>query len=193
MALNRLKTLLLLEMIAEDKTTSQREFSDTLNISLGLVNAFIKRLVKKGYCKVTSLPSNRIQYILTPAGVMEKTRLTYEYISSSYQYFKTATNRLQNFYQDLEGEGVRRIIFYGAAELSDIAFLAMRGTPLQLIDVVDPLLEGKRLADFVVKNTSRLRTLDFDIVLITAAEDHGKVVQTIKDAGVPEEKIRFFK
>ena len=180
-------------MIAEDKTTSQREFSDTLNISLGLVNAFIKRLVKKGYCKVTSLPSNRIKYILTPAGAMEKTRLTYEYISTSYQYFKTAKSRLRNFYKDLELEGARRILFYGAAELSDIAFLAMRGTTLQLIDVVDPSLAGKRFADFVIKTTSRLRTRDFDIVLITAAEDHGKVVQTIKDAGVPVEKIRFFK
>ncbi|MDX2454651.1 winged helix-turn-helix transcriptional regulator, partial [Desulfosarcina sp.] len=90
-----LKTLQLLEAIAADKPTSQRELSDTLQISLGLVNSFIKRLVKKGYCKITTVPKNRVKYMLTPAGAMEKTRLTYEYISSSYHYFKAAKNRVE--------------------------------------------------------------------------------------------------
>ncbi|MBC2742017.1 MAG: winged helix-turn-helix transcriptional regulator [Desulfosarcina sp.] len=192
METNRLKTLHLLEMLAEDKTKSQREFSDTLNISLGLVNAFIKRLVKKGYCKVKSLPSNRIKYILTSAGAIEKTRLTYEYISSSYQYFKQARSRLQTFYADLEVGGVSRVVFYGAGELGDIAFLSMMGTKIQLIDVVDPSMEGERFADFVVKKTSRLRNLDFDVVLVTVAEDHETVINTIKEAGIPADKIRFF-
>ena len=78
-----LKTLQLLEAIAADKPTSQRELSDVLQISLGLVNSFIKRLVKKGYCKVTTVPKNRVKYMLTPAGAMGNTRLTDEYISSS--------------------------------------------------------------------------------------------------------------
>lgn len=191
MELNRLKTLHLLEMIAEDKTKSQREFSDTLNISLGLVNAFIKRLVNKGYCKLTSLPSNRIKYMLTPAGAMEKTRLTYEYISSSYQYFQRARSRVQNFYADLETEGANRVVFYGAGELGDIAFLSMTGTNIQLIDVVDPSMEGERFAHFVVKTASQLRSMDFDIVLITVAGDHKAVINTLNEAGVPLDKIRF--
>ena len=191
MELNLLKTLHLLEILAEDKSKSQREFSDTLNISLGLVNAFIKRLVKKGFCKVTSLPSNRIKYILTPAGAVEKTRLTYEYISSSYQYFIRARSRVQRFFVDLEIEGANRVVFYGAGELGDIAFLSMTGTEIRLIDVVDPTMEGERFAHFVVKATSRLRNMDFDIVLITVAEDHEAVMNTITEAGVPLDKIRF--
>jgi DNA-binding MarR family transcriptional regulator len=100
-----LKTLQLLEAIAEDKPKTQRELSDSLQISLGLVNSFIKRLVKKGYCKVTTIPKNRVKYILTPAGAVEKTRLTYEYISSSYRYFKTAKNRLEALYDALKDQG----------------------------------------------------------------------------------------
>jgi len=187
-----LKTLQLLEAIAEKKPTSQRELSDTLQISLGLVNAFIKRLVKKGYCTVTTMPRNRFKYILTQAGAVEKTRLTYEYISSSYQYFKTAKNRLHRLYADLQNEGVTRVVFYGAGELADVAFLSMTGTDVRLIDVIDPAKEGEMFAHFAVRAMSRLKKVDFDVLLITVVDNHETVLNTIKDVGVPSDKIRFF-
>ncbi len=182
----------LLEAIAADKPTSQRELSDVLQISLGLVNSFIRRLVKKGYCKVTTIPKNRVKYILTPAGAMEKTRLTYEYISSSYHYFKAAQNRLENLYAELVNEGANRVVFYGVGELADIALISMAGTDIRLIDIVDPAKEGEIYANFVVKAVSRLKKTDFDALLITAVDNHEAVLNKIKGIGVPPDKIRFF-
>ena len=192
METKNLKTLQLLEAIAEDRPTSQRELSDALQVSLGMVNAFIKRLVKKGYCKVTTIPKNRVQYILTPSGAMEKTRLTYQYISSSYQYFKTARNRLHNLYDTLQNQGSTRIVFYGAGEFADIAYLSMTGTPLELIDVVDPSLEGQRFAHLRIQPFSRIQTDDYDILLITAVDHHKGILNAIRQAGVPQRKVRFF-
>ena len=187
-----LKTLKLLEAIAADRPTSQRELSDVLQISLGLVNSFIKRLVKKGYCKVMTVPKNRVKYMLTPAGAMEKTRLTYEYISSSYHYFKAAKHRVEDLYSDLHIEGATRVIFYGAGELADIAFLSMAGTGVRLIDVVDPTREGEMFADVIVKAISRLQQVDYDAILVTLVDNHETVLNDIKDVGVPSGKIRFF-
>jgi len=187
-----LKTLQLLEAIAADKPTSQRELSDILQISLGLVNSFIKRLVKKGYCKVMTVPKNRVKYMLTPAGAMEKTRLTYEYISSSYHYFKTAKNRVEDLYSNLLSEGATRVVFYGAGELADIAFLSMTGSGVRLIDVVDPTRKGELFADFIVKSISRLQKVDYDAILVTLVDNHETVLSNIKGVGVPSDKIRFF-
>ena len=187
-----LKTLQLLEAIAANKPTSQRELSDVLQISLGLVNSFIKRLVKKGYCKVTTVPKNRVKYMLTPAGAMEKTRLTYEYISSSYHYFKAAKNRVEDLYSNLHSEGATRVVFYGAGELADIAFLSMAGTGVRLIDVVDPKKEGEMFSDFIVKAISRLRRGDYDAILVTRVDNHETVLNDLKGVGVPSDKIRFF-
>ncbi|BBO67076.1 transcriptional regulator [Desulfosarcina alkanivorans] len=191
MNLKSSNTLLLLEIIAEEKETSQRYFSDTLNISLGLVNSFIKRLVKKGYCKVTTLPGNRIKYILTPSGAMEKTRLTYEYILSSFQIYKTAKNRLQKFFTMLEGEGARRVIFYGTGELCELAHHSMEGTQLDLIDVVDPSMAGERFSHLAVKTATRLKQMDYDIVVITVSGNYDEAIKTIQSAGVSMDKIRF--
>ena len=187
-----LKTLQLLEAIAEDKPTSQRELSDSLQISLGLVNSFIKRLVKKGYCKVTTIPKNRVKYILTPAGAMEKTRLTYEYISVSYNYFKTARNRLNELYVDLERQGKNRIVFYGAGEVAEIAYLSMTGTNLQLIAVIDAEREGQHFGGHVISGCMDTLPTDFDILLITAMDGHESIIRSMIGANVSSEKIRFF-
>jgi len=44
-----IRTLKLLEEIEENHVQSQRELAKKLNISLGLVNSFIKRLAHKGF------------------------------------------------------------------------------------------------------------------------------------------------
>ena len=57
-----LRTLKILEKIDNDVVPSQRDLARDLNISLGLVNSFIKRLVKKGYFKARHIPKNRMRY-----------------------------------------------------------------------------------------------------------------------------------
>ncbi len=187
-----LKTLQILEAIAEDKPMSQRDLSDALQISLGMINSFIKRLVKKGYCKVTTVPKKRARYILTPAGAMEKTRLTYAYILSSYQYFKSARCRVHDVYKQLSEQGLSRLIFYGSGELAEIAYLSLIGTGLQLLDVVDSDREGEIFEQMVVKAVSRLKRVDFDVVLIAVETDHEAAVATLKRVGVPPDKILLF-
>ena len=67
-----IRTLKILEEIEEDQSPSQRAIARKLNISLGLANSFITRLVNKGYFKITNIPANRVKYILTPKGTAEK-------------------------------------------------------------------------------------------------------------------------
>ncbi len=89
-----LRTLKILEEIEKDKDPSQRYLAGKLNISLGLVNSFIKRLAQKGLFKIKNIPKNRVKYILTPKGAAEKTRLTYQYIQYSFQFYKSARQKL---------------------------------------------------------------------------------------------------
>src|SRR4030066_1064587 len=76
-------TLRILDEISKESSVTQRTLSSKLDVALGLVNAYIKRLTKKGYIKITTIPKNRAKYILTPKGFTEKVRLTYEYMQYS--------------------------------------------------------------------------------------------------------------
>src|SRR6201997_1397670 len=80
----------LLESVERNGAQSQRKLASDLGIALGLVNAYLKRAVKKGLVKVGQAPARRYAYYLTPQGFSEKSRLTIEYLSSSFSLFRKA-------------------------------------------------------------------------------------------------------
>ena len=108
-----IRTLKILEEIDNDHSTTQRDLSKKLNISLGLVNSFVKRLAHKGYFKITTIPKNRVKYILTPKGVAEKARLTYQYIQYSFEFYKEAREKLRKLFEDLMAS-CRRVRWSGS-------------------------------------------------------------------------------
>src|SRR5215468_12238177 len=82
--------LSLLESVERDGGQTQRRLASELGVALGLVNAYLKRCVKKGLLKVGEAPARRYAYYLTPHGFAEKSRLTVEYLSSSFSFFRQA-------------------------------------------------------------------------------------------------------
>src|SRR6202047_1963447 len=80
----------LLESVQRGDAHSQRRLAAELGIALGLVNAYLKRCIKKGLVKVSEAPARRYAYYLTPHGFAEKSRLTVEYLSWSFSFFRRA-------------------------------------------------------------------------------------------------------
>jgi len=186
-----LRTLKILEEIEKDQSPSQRELAKKLNISLGLVNSFIKRLTQKGYFKVTTIPKNRIKYILTPKGFAEKTRLTYEYIQLSYHFYRDARSKLKKLFVNFEKNNIQRIVFFSAGDLAEIAYLSMQETSIQLIAIVDKQKKGDQYLNQIVKDPDLLPSMVFDKVLITSDKPSKKILEKISSYGIPKEKIEM--
>ena len=184
-----LRTLRILEAIEADPLPSQRDMARRLNVSLGLVNSFIKRLAHKGYFKITTVPKNRLRYILTPQGAAEKTRLTYLYIQHSLEFYKNARSKLRDLFQRLTGENVRRIVFCGADDLTEIAYLSLQETPIRLTAVVDLPGDDRRYIWGRVQPLSDLRKLRFDRVLVTAVKQRGELMEQLAQQGISEEIV----
>ena len=100
-----LRDLQILTEIEQAETLTQRSLSTKLGIALGLTKLCLKRLAKKGYIKVTTIPRNRVKYLLTPRGIAEKTRLTYEYMSFSLSLYRRARDSVQKSLGPLVREG----------------------------------------------------------------------------------------
>ena len=80
--------LKLINELQKNNEQSQRSISKELDVALGLANSLIKRFVKKGFLKLSEAPMKRYIYYLTPKGILEKTKLTSEYIQSSLEFYK---------------------------------------------------------------------------------------------------------
>jgi DNA-binding MarR family transcriptional regulator len=184
-----IRILKILEKAEAERLPSQRDLAKELNVSLGLVNSFIKRLVKKGYFKITHIPKNRIRYILTPKGAAEKTRLTYLYIQHSYNFYKNARQKLRELFDELEEKGQQRIVFYGAGNLAEIAYISLQDCALELVAVVDDLKAGKTLLGRQIEGPDTLEGKQFDAILITAVNSRELIIEKLSNFRIPLEKI----
>lgn len=184
-----IRTLRILEEIDKGSTPSQRDLANELNISLGLVNSFIKRMANKGYFKIVNIQKNRVKYLLTPKGVAEKTRLTYEFIKLSYQFYNGARQRLRKLYENLETEGCIRLVLYGAGDLAEIAYISTHGTTINLVAVVDGYSKGKKLFDIAIIDPVELKTLSFDKILITSVDSIDSIYRNILDNEISSNRI----
>jgi len=184
-----LRTLKILEEIEKDKTPSQRYLAGKLNISLGLVNSFIKRLAQKGLFKVKNIPKNRVKYILTPKGAAEKTRLTYKYIQYSFQFYKSAREKLRILFYGLTKNGNKKIVFYGAGDLAEIAFISLQEVPIELVAVVDDNKAGEIFMDFVITDSDYLSTIYFDKIIITSIDDTENILNNILKKGISRSNV----
>jgi DNA-binding MarR family transcriptional regulator len=189
MDLMDLRTLKLLEEIEKGRILSQRDLAKILNISLGLVNLSIKKLVKKGYFMVTIIPKNRFKYTLTAKGEKEKTRLANEFMKHSFEFYKSTKKRLQIVFKMLIQQGIRRIAFFGAGDLAEIAYIALLGTSIDMVAMVDDDHIGQSFLGMPILSSSYLSFLSFDRILITKADATTKTFDIMSKQGVPSEKV----
>ena len=185
----QIRTLKLLEEIDKDSTLSQRDLAKAMNISLGSVNLFIKRLVKKGYFKIATIPKNRAKYILTPKGLAEKTRLTYEFIQYSFEFYRKAKQRLQVLLKALEEQNVKRVVLYGANDLAEITFISLQEIPIDIVAVVDDTKAGHTFFGSPILESADLTSISFDRILITQTDGVPQALELTAEQHIPTEKV----
>jgi DNA-binding MarR family transcriptional regulator len=186
---NDIRTLKILEEIDKGYHPSQRYLANELNVSLGLVNSFIKRLASKGYFKITTIPKNRVKYIITPKGIAEKSRLTYEYIKYSYQFYSVAKQELRKIYKLLEAEKAYEIVLYGVTDFAEIAYISCFSTRIAAKAVIDSEKFGERFFDLCVGKPDVLKQIVFDRILVTDLVNARGAISKIVSEGVEKEKI----
>lgn len=129
--------LSLLESVERDGAQSQRRLASDLGIALGLVNAYLKRCVKKGLVKVSEAPARRYIYYLTPHGFSEKSRLTVEYLTHSFGFFRQAKSDCKAVLEHARDCGCRRIVLAGRSDLAEIAIICALECGVEVVAVVD--------------------------------------------------------
>jgi DNA-binding MarR family transcriptional regulator len=134
----------LLAEVEAGNGVSQRSLAQRTGIALGLTNLLLKRLVRKGWIRIIHVQPNRVKYLITPAGVAEKARMSRNYLAHSIRFYAEARDRIAERFRELlddwpsAGNGFqRRIVFYGAGEVAEIGYVCLQGSGLTLVGVVD--------------------------------------------------------
>lgn len=180
-------TLGLLNAVHENSHVTQRTVATDLGVALGLVNTYIKRCVKKGYIKVRQAPANRYAYYLTPAGFAEKSRLTAQYLSHSFNFFRRARQQCAEVLAFSEARRWRRVALAGVSELAEIMILCAHEYSVTIVGVVDPTTSRETVQNLPV--VSLLKKLGpVDAIVITDLTDPQAAYAALAEH-LPDERI----
>lgn len=163
-------SLKLLDEFAKDSEISQRALAARLGIALGLVNSYVKRLYKKGFIKITTLPRNRIKYIITPKGFSEKARLTYCYMDYSIKYFRDVRRKIEHTYAQMLSAEVSNILLCGDGEVAELCYISTRGLPLKIVGLVSDNKTDKGFFGHRIYGTDEIGHIDYDAILVSSID-----------------------
>jgi len=165
-----IRELNLLQELEKNPIVSQRELSHKFGIALGVTNACLKRMARRGWIRITNLDHHKIGYYLTPKGFAGKANLTLHLISWTVQHYSTLKEIIGRKLLEMENSGVKRIVFYGISDEMEIAYITLHGVNLKLIGIVEDQEKINRaeILGFEVKDLRQIETLKPDAILITS-------------------------
>lgn len=118
------QALFILENIEKNPDTTQADLAAQLGIAVGSVNWYLKRMIKKGYVKVTQMQRRRLRYLLTPKGIAEKARLTTEFMQASLYWYRITRETTTSFLQEIKQAGYTEVYIAGDSDLAEIVYLS---------------------------------------------------------------------
>jgi len=151
----------------DDGAQSQRRIAEELGIALGLVNAYLRRCIKKGLVKASQAPARRYAYYLTPQGFAEKSRLTVDYLSSSFSFFRRARSDCSQLLAEVVASGSSDVVLAGISDLAEIAIICALESNITIAAVVDPKATVTRFMGVPVVNSFGAVNFQIGAVIVT--------------------------
>lgn len=113
----------ILNHIEAHPDTTQADLATQLGVAIGSVNWYLKRLINKGYIKVTQMQRRRLRYLLTPKGITEKTHLTTSFMQASLYWYRETRETSKRLLDQVKQAGYDTVCIEGDGDLAEIIYL----------------------------------------------------------------------
>ena len=96
----------LLRKLESNPEYTQRELSQEMGVSLGKINYCMKKLIEKGWIKLSNFGHNPNKvgyiYLLTPKGIEQKSRLTTSFLKTKIKEFEMLRDEISKLKLEAE-------------------------------------------------------------------------------------------
>ena len=137
---NDQRDLILLEQIEKDPDATQASLAQQLRVAIGTVNWHLRRLIEKGCIKVRRLQRRKLRYLITPDGIALRTRLTMDYIHTSFELYRLVRSRMNESLREVRKTGTRRIRLKGSGDVAEICRLTCLENGISIVEDPQALL-----------------------------------------------------
>lgn len=168
-----------LSEIERGEVITQMSLKERLGVSVGLVNALLKRAVSKGFVKVQQVPYKRYAYYLTPQGFSEKSRLVAAYLETSMDFLRQARMQYAAIFDEAIAKEKISFVLAGDGELAEIAILSTMGKKIAKIAVLDPSSDNAENSGMPVFKS--IKDCDqYDLIIITDAKNSQSTFEKLR-------------
>ena len=179
---DKMRELRLLEELEKNPIVSQRELSHKFGIALGVTNACLKRMARKGLIRIRDLNHRRIGYYLTAKGLTEKAKLTLHLFSYVVHHYSELKRIIAERLLEMQSHGLQRIVFYGVSDEMEVAYITLQGVNLKVVGIVDDdeKVTSRIIFGYEIEPVSRVQELRPDCILITSLSENEKKREIIE-------------
>jgi EPS-associated MarR family transcriptional regulator len=101
----------LLKLLHDQPQMSQRDLARAMGVSLGKANYCLKALMEKGLVKLGNFRRNpekrEYAYLLTPAGLEEKSRITLAFLKRKVEEYEALEKEIEQLRGDLKNRRIQ--------------------------------------------------------------------------------------
>ena len=101
------------DTLKEEPMASQRVLAENAGMSIGLMNAVIKRFVERGWIMLTNVNLRKLSYAITPAGIAELTSRSESFAKRTFALANKYNDTLCKAVSDAKEDGKNTLILYG--------------------------------------------------------------------------------
>lgn len=116
----------LINIIGAEIGANQRRLSRLMDLSLGMTNMLIRRLIAKGFIRIEQLNKRKVQYLLTPKGFSEKMHKSVRYTLKTINSIGLIKNGVKEILLDLYARGVRDFSILGNPDLISLVEMTFK-------------------------------------------------------------------
>jgi predicted transcriptional regulator len=125
----------LINIVGSQLASNQRALSRHMNLSLGMTNMLLHRLITKGYIRIKQLNQKKVEYILTPKGFTEKMRKTISYTLKTLHSIGLIKKQISIVLDEYYTKGYRCFFVLGEPDLAELIEVVVKddyGTACQV-------------------------------------------------------------
>ncbi len=126
----------LINIVGAKLGSNQRDLSRLLDLSLGQTNMLIRRLISKGYIRISQLNKRKVQYLLTPKGFSEKMTKSVNYTLKTVNSISLINSTLKEILSDLPLKGEKLFYIIGKSDFSQLVEQKLKSISKEECEVI---------------------------------------------------------
>lgn len=123
------------DTLKEEPLASQRMLAEKAGMSIGLMNAILKRFVERGWIMLTNVNLKKLSYAITPEGISELTHRSQKFARRTFALANTYNDELCNLVQKARKDGKTKLVLYGSSYIKFLLIYACQKFDVEFVEM----------------------------------------------------------